>query len=483
MRFAIFLGTLLLLANLPAKAQNNKWDLRRCVEYAMSNSISVKQADVQARLSAVTYKESKLQQIPTLNFQGSNGFSFGRVLDRTTNVYTDNSSMFQQLSLGSQVNIFNWNSQKNTIAANDLTFRADVAALEKAKNDIGLSVANQYLLTLLQIEQARVNDVQLQQTRAQLENTRKLVDAGSLPELNAAELEAQYARDSATLVASFTQVELNLLTLKAFLNLPADTPFEIETPPVDRIPVDNIMEITPAAVYELAMKTQPQIKMNNLRLLSAQKSYAASRGRLYPTISAFGQLNTNYFAPFKSTSLVDLGFQPTQAFAQDGVNQYPVFARNFGTAQSSNSFGGLWKGYWGTLKDQFGQSLGISLNVPIFNGWSARANVERSKLTIKNQELLVEQETLKLKQDVYSAYQSAMGSYQTFLARQKAVQTAERSFDLASKRYNIGVMQTIEWLTNQNNLTRARIDKLIAQYDYVFKMKVLEFYKGQGLRL
>ena len=130
-----------------------------------------------------------------------------------------------------------------------------------------------------------------------------------------------------------------------------------------------------------------------------------------------------------------------------------------------------------------GRGIGIGLNVPIFNGWQARSQVERSKLDIERSQLAITRDTLQLKQDIYNAYQQAMGSFQTYLARDKQVKTAERSFELASKRYEVGVMQTIEWLTNQNNLTRARVDKLIAQYDYVFKMKVLEFYKGNGIKL
>jgi outer membrane protein len=485
MRFVTILSSFLssfLVQVAPAQTADT-WDLRRCVEYAMSHNISVRQAEVQASISEIALKQSKLQQIPSLNFQGSHGFSFGRNVDPTTNIITDRSSMFQQLALSSQVNIFNWNSQRNTIASNDLIFQADKAALEKAKNDIGLLVANQYLVTLLRIEAVSVNEVALAQTRSQLSNTRKLVEAGTVPELNAVELEAQFARDSATQLTSQNEVELNLLTLKAYLNLPADTPFQIAAPPVENIPIDNIMELTPAAVYEMAIKTQPQIKMNNLLLQASQKNYQAFRGRLYPTISAFGQISTNYFAPFNRTSLVDLGFQPTDAYAVDGAVQYPVFARNFGASVAKNSFGQLWEGYWRSLKDQFGQNVGIGINVPIFNGWSAKANAERARWDIKSRELIVEQETLKLKQDVYSAYNQAMGAFQTFLARQKAEEFAQRSFDLATKRYNIGVMQTIEWLIIQNNLSRAKIDKLIAQFDYVFKMKVLEFYKGLGVRL
>lgn len=485
MRFAIILSFCLLAFFVQfCQAQtSNKWDLRRCVEYAMANNITVRQAEVQASISEITLRQSKYQQIPSLNFQGSHGFSFGRNVDPTTNIITDRSSMFQQLALSTQVNLFNWNSQRNTISANDLTYQADKAALEKAKNDIGLLVANQYLVTLLQMEAVVVNEVTLSQTSLQLANTRKLVAAGTVPELNAVELEATFARDSAAQLTSQFQVELNLLTLKAYLNLPADTAFQIEAPPIESIPVDNILELTPDVVYEMAVKTQPQIKMNNLRLQAAQKNYQAYRGRLYPTISAFGQISTNYFAPFNRTSFVDQGFQATDAFALDGASQYPVYARNFGTSIAKNDFGQLWDGYWKSLKDQFGQNVGIGLSVPIFNGWSAKANAERARWDIKNRELVVEQETLRLKQDVYTAYNQAMGAFQTFLARQKAEAAAQRSYDLATRRYEIGVMQTIEWLILQNNLSRAKIDKLIAQFDYVFKMKVLEFYKGMGVRL
>lgn len=478
-----------IMANPVANAQTNvKWDLRRCVEYALTNNVSVRQADIQARLSAVALKQSKLQQIPSLNFSGNHGFSFGRSLDYSTNVYTDNNVMYEQMGLNSQVNLFNWNSQRNTIRSNDYNYQADIAAVDKAKNDIALNVARQYLLVLLDIEQAEVTGIQLRQSQAQYQNTRKQVDAGSLPELNAAELEAQVARDSANLISAQTQIEVDKLTLKALINLPADAIFELEIPPVEQIPVDNILEVSPQAVYNMAIQSQPQVKVNNLRLLAAQKNYEAARGKQYPTISLFGQLSSNYNAFFKGTGRNDLGYLPSnipefEVFTLTGTERNYVYTRQYQEYTFRKSFGELWSGYGTSLKNNFGQGIGIGLSIPVFNGWSARANIERSKWEIKNKELAIEQDTLKLKQDVYTAYNQALGSFHTFSAREKEVATAERSFDLASKRYDIGAMQTIEWLTNQSNLYNARINKLIAQYDYVFKMKVLEFYKGQGIRL
>ena len=175
--------------------------------------------------------------------------------------------------------------------------------------------------------------------------------------------------------------------------------------------------------------------------------------------------------------------ESTIGYSKSGVTTIPVYTQSPIFATRDRTFGSIWNGYGTSLKNQLGKVIGIGINVPIFNGGQARANVKRALLDKERWELFSSRDTLLLKQDVYTAYEQAVGSHQTYMARVKQVQTAERSFNLASRRYEIGVMQTIEWLTNQNNLTRAKIDMLVSQYDYVFKMKVLEFYKGQGIRL
>jgi outer membrane protein len=279
-------------------------------------------------------------------------------------------------------------------------------------------------------------------------------------------------------------VEQNMLNLKALLTLPADYPMDIETPPIDQIPVDNILMESPESVYAMALKTQPQIKGNSLRLLSAEKSLASAKGQLYPSLSAFAQLNTSFNSFLQSPSGFNLtGEAPTGTYAKQGTNQLPVYTPTGTVVYGKKNFGNLWDGYWGQLNDQFGQAIGLNLSVPIFNGWRARANVEKAKLDVERSNLAIESDTLKLKQDVYTAYNQALGNYQIYLARVKALETAQRSYDLSTKRYDIGVMQTIEWLNNQTALATARINKLIAQYNYVFAMKVLEFYKGQGVKL
>lgn len=467
-----------------AFGQGSYWDLKRCVEYGMNNNISVRQAKIQADISEINYQQSGLQRIPSLSYGLTHGFSFGRTLDRTTNVFTSRSAMFQQMSISSNVLLYNFNSLKNTEEANKFSMEADKAAVDKARNDIGLNIAQLYLRALLSYEQVEISKIVLEQTKAQYLNTRKLVDAGSLPELNAAELEATVARDSATVVQAISQAELDKLALKALLNLPADQDFELVIPQVDKIPVDDLLSIYPEDVYQLALSSQPQIRLNDLRRSASEKNLLAAKGQMKPTISAFGQLASNFNQFLLKPNGVSVnGENMTGAYIKQGTTQIPVYAPNVDVNFAKRKFGEFWNGYGQQLRDQFGQGVGVSINVPIFNGSQARSNVKRAMLDVKRSDLSIERDKLQLKQDVYTAYYSASGAFQTFVAREKAMATAQRSFDLASRRFELGVMQTIEWLTNQNNLTRAKIDKALAQYEYIFRMKVLEFYKGQGLRL
>ncbi len=146
----------------------------------------------------------------------------------------------------------------------------------------------------------------------------------------------------------------------------------------------------------------------------------------------------------------------------------------------------IWKafqGYGEQMSNNFGQQVGLQLNIPIFNGNSARANYKKAQLNVASAKLTKDNDLLNLKQGIYQAYYNAVASMEKFEANKKAVIVAEKSFDLATKRYNIGMLNTIDYLINQNNLFTARINVLIAQYDYVFRMKVLEYYKGLGIKI
>jgi len=209
-----------------------KWDLRKCVDYALKNNISVRQADVQARIVALTYEQSKLGQYPSFTFQNRAGYQFGRSIDPSTNLYTNQEILTTDHALNLNLDLFNWSSKKNTVAANHYQAEAYVAGAEKARNDIALNVANAYLQILLNAEQINISDIQVKQSLEQLTVVQKQVAAGALPELNLAQVESQLANDSSTLISANANYTLSILQLKALLNVPADSAFDVAVPAV-----------------------------------------------------------------------------------------------------------------------------------------------------------------------------------------------------------------------------------------------------------
>ncbi len=459
-----------------------KWNLRRCVQYALDNNISIKQNEIQAQLAGLTYEQSKLSKLPTANFSNNEGYRFGKSQNPSTGIL-ENQNFFQiGLNLQSSVTIFNWYSKRNTILANEWSLQAAKAATDKLKNDIALTVANSYLQVLLAREQEKIADVQVKQSMSQLDIVNKQVNAGALPELNAVELEAQLASDSANLITATGNVSQAKYVLKAYMNLDAGQPFEIDEPPADQIPLEPIADLQPESVYALALANLPQQRVNDFNLKAAQKNSLAAKGALYPTISSFGSLSTNY-GYFRSPTYqqVPAGYGSSGLVVNTGGGFVNVL-RPLYTNGGKNGY--ITSDPLGTqFSNNFGQSIGINISVPIFNGWQAKANYQRSKLNIKTLEYQVRLDNQTLKQDIYQAYNAAIVAMKKFNSSQKSVDAAQKSYDFATKRYTIGMLSTLELVTDQNNLFKAKLQYVSNQFDYVFKMKVLEFYKGQGLKL
>ncbi len=487
MRYITFTVLLSIVFCYTAEAQD-KWDLRKCVDYAWQHNVSVKQQEIQAKLAALSEQQTKKFVYPNANFSTNTGLQFGRSVDPTTNQFTTTQLLFQQMNLNVDAMIFNWHRIKNSLVAAQYDYKAAQANVEKTRNDIALSVATSFLQALLNKEQITVAEIQFEQTKSQLDATRKRVDAGNLPELNATELEAQLARDSTSIINAKATADISLLQLKALLNLDAAAPFELDIPPVENIPVEKIADLQPDYVFQMAIQNQPAQKVNQLRLLSSQTNVKVAKAAMYPSFSAFAGLGTNFSSSFKKiTGYNFVGYDvpdPTLGAVTVGTTQYFIQQPKFNITQGQKSFGELWKGYGSQLDNNFRQNIGIAVSIPIFsNGGSSRTAYERSKLDVKNAELNIQQADQQLKQDIYQAYTNAVSAFERYNATVITLAATKKTYDFASKRYEVGLLGTFELITNQNNLTKAVTDKLLAQYEYVFRMKVLEFYKGQGLKL
>ncbi|HET7115531.1 MAG TPA: TolC family protein [Hanamia sp.] len=480
----IIVAVFLLFIVTSASAQK-KWSLQECVQYAMDHNISIKQSGLQAGLSAITYKQSKLSQIPNANFSNSDGYRFGKSQNPSTGILENQNYFTVGLNLQTSAEIFNWFSKKNAILANQWSLEAAKASIDKLKNDIALSVANSYLQILLAREQEKIAEVQVKQSRTQLEIVNKQVAAGSLPELNAVEIESQLANDTSNLITATGNVTQAKYVLMSYMNIDAADSFDIDEPPINKIPLEPIGDLQPEDVYASALKNLPQQKMNDFNIKAAEKNVLSARGALYPSISAFGGLSTSYgYSRTPYFTQVLNGYKSSGLVVTDGMGnilndfdvQQPVFINGQKKYITSPKFGTQ-------FNDNFGQTIGLSISVPIFNGWQGKASYQRSKINLKNMEYQKELDDQTLKQDIYQAYNAAIVAREKFASSAKAVESAQKTYDFTLLRYNVGMIGTLELITNQNSLFTAKLQYVSNQFDYIFKMKVLEYYKGQGLKL
>ena len=291
-----------------------------------------------------------------------------------------------------------------------------------------------------------------------------------MPELNAAQLEAQVATDSSTYITAEGTADQNRIQLIALLNLDEATPFNVSTPDVDKIPIPSLNELEPAYVYQLALANQPQQQSDSMFIVANEYAVKSTRGAMYPSLSAFGQLSTNYgstYREFSSQFAADTVFtNGGDYFILPGGNtivKKPSYLRQI-------------------ANDNFNQAIGLQLNIPIFNGRQLRNNYERAQLNLENSKLQSRANNLTLQQNIYTAYSNAISALAKYNASTKAVQTQQYAYDLATKRYGIGILSTIDYITIQTNLFTAKINQVSAKYDYIFKIKVLEFYKGEPVQ-
>lgn len=470
----------LLFADITSASAQDKWSLQRCVDYALQNNLQVKQSEIQRRLSELTLQQSKLSMIPSFNANTNGNYNQGRNPSPLTNTYITQTTLGVDGSLSVGADIFNWFSKQRTITANKYDLQSNSFLLQKARNDLAFNVATAFLQILLNVEQVKVNQVNVEVTKQNLENTKKLVIAGSVPESNQADLEAQLALDSTNLVTADNQVILSVLQMKAYLNLGFEIPFEPEIPAnISSLPVAPLNEMAPEMVYSQALTTYPLVKSDLAKIQSAYYSYKASQSTLYPKLSFSGAIASSYSNAI--TKPGDMGapllYNDTLGFVAN--SNVPVIKQRVAFPNQQTLKMPLQE----QLDLNFSQYGRLTLSIPIFNGWQARTNVAKAKLNVENLELTRDIDNQKLKQDIYTAHANAVAALQKYNSSTTGVAAAQKAYDFATKRFNLGLMNTIDYITTQGKLFRAQIEKVSAQYDYIFKMKLLEFYRDQKISL
>jgi len=461
----------------------NSWSLERCIQYAQQNSLTIKQAEYAVETAQLQEKSSKAERYPNLNASGSFGIQSGRTIDPTTNDFVNQSVSFNSYGLNAGMTLFNGFRIRNSIEQSQIDVKAALKDAEATTNNLALSIASAYLQILLSEEQASNATRQLDQANEQLTQTDKLINAGVLPQNDRLDIVAQVALNEQTVVQAQNAVEAAYLALKQLLELEPSKEISVEKPSVV-IPEDANPEVlTLSGVYSQALTTQPQIEAGELRAQSAEIGIDIAKAGKLPSLNIGGGLNTNWSSAARD-------FENPEIIGDPIITQGPAFPVIINGADATLSefnvepqikFNNL--AYGKQLNQNFGQNIGISLNVPIFNNFRNDINMERAELNIKNQQVTNERAKQQLKSDIQTAIANARAAKKSFAASESAKAAAEAAFNNAQRRFDLGAINTFELATAKANFDRSEIDLTTAKYQYLFNLKVVDFYVGKKLTL
>jgi outer membrane protein len=455
---------------------DNVWSLQRCVQFALEHNISIKQDSLTARLARYTLLQSQLSQLPSVSANGSYGRSYGRSINPTTNQFVDAGYNFVSASGNGNLLLFGGLQVRNTILRNRYSLLAELAELDQLKDDVSLNVANSFLTALLAQEQVNVSRNQVDLTKARLVQTRAFTDAGRLPELDVAQLESQLATDSSNLINAIANYNSSILDLKTLLNLDFSVPFTIQVPDVEVSDQVVVSAMMPEDVYQKARMHFGSIQGSIYRVDAAEKGVKSAKGGLYPQLSLGYQIGTNFATNFQNVSRTIDTVVPNGGFILANNTAIPVYQQVQVPVLVNTPLGTQ-------LDNNMRQSVFLSMNVPIFNGWQSQYNVRQAKINLEQSRWSRYSAELTLKQNVYKAHNNAINSIQKYYAAKRAAEAATRAVDFAKKRYDLGLTSTVDLLVIQNQQFAAASNLVSAKYDLIFKLKVIDYYLGKELKL
>lgn len=441
--FALFFGIISIFAGTAGYAQET-WSLQKCIEYALENNIQIKQQALNNEYTQNQVNQAKSDRLPNLNAGLSNNLNFGRSLGYDNTYKNVNSSQYNGY-LSTDVTLWNGFTLQNTIKQREFDLQAAIQDFQKAKDDIMLNIAASYLEILFAEELEQVSLTQIEVTRQQIARTQQLVDAGSLARGALLEIEAQLAREELQLVNNQNSVQLSYLTLYQFLELPIAESFKIEKPRLPEIKA-NVTMANSFDVYKNAMQLRPEIKAAQMRVESARRQLDIAKGTAYPSLSF-------------------------------GANYYNLYNDKYtDLTGESISFGDQ-------LKNNKRYSMGLTLNIPIFNKFQVKNGVANAILQISDYEYRLQSAGNVLRKEIEQAYTNALASLNRYISSEKAVKSTEEAFRYTEEKFNVGMINSVEYNQSKNNLTVAQSELLQARYEYIFRTKILDFYNGIPIEL
>ncbi|MDH3381107.1 MAG: TolC family protein [Flavobacteriaceae bacterium] len=417
-------------------AQKKIWSLEEAVNYALTNNLSIKQAELTTDLRSEDIITAKGNRLPSLSANAGESFSFGSSIDNG-NIRISGNRNSTSFGVNSSVTLFNGFRNLNTVKQAELGHEASILDLEKMKNDISLNIVNYYLNILFNKENIKVAQEQLQISKLQLEKVKQLIAEGVRPRGELLDAEATVANDEEKLVTAQNSLDLSLLSMAHLLQI-SHKDFDVQEMKLNILSPKLKYENTDA-IFDKAVTEKPEIKSAELDVKNAVLGIDIAKSLYYPTVS----LGYNFSTFYGHT---------------EGLPNQQSFLDQFEDNKSHN--------------------INLSLNIPIFNGFKTKSGVSKANINSRLASYTLDNEKLKLRETIERAYTDAKAALNQYIASEKSVVAQQEAFKNAQDRYNFGAMTSFDFEQVRGRLVSAQSNFINAKYNFVFKTKLLEFYYG-----
>ena len=450
------------------------WSLERCIQLAQQNNLDFKQSNIAVKSAIVDERLSREQRYPSLDFGSSVGYNLGRSINPSTNAFETQRSTFNSYSLRSNTTLYAGGRVANGIEQNKINVEAAKTDAQNILNNTALNVAATYLQIVLAEEQVENAKKRLAQTKRQLEQIEKLIAAGTRPQNERLDVQAQIARADQNLITQQNNVELNYLSLKQLLLIDPGYNMVVQRFNIT-IPDDaNPDFFTLSSIYSTALNILPVVKASELRVKSAEKGYEIAKGAALPSVNLSASFGSNYTDLGRRVVGTTLSYEPlsVRINGNPSVLDFPFESRTF----ANNP-------YFDQLGENIGGGLNLSVSVPIYNNGSIKGQKEKAILNIRSAEIRNEQTKQQLKTDIQRAISNARAAERQYRAAEVTYKASLAAFENGEKRYKIGAISTFDFNTARNTLETSEVEVTLAKYDYIFKLKVVDFYEGKKMTI
>lgn len=455
-----------------AKAQNNnKWTLEACIFHALENNISVRLNELEIDNAEVGMKEAYGNYMPSLNMNMNNAWVSGLTQNVTTGILEQQTTRNFSFNGTAGVPIFNGLANLRQFERAKIARLASQYNLNQIKDDISLTVANSYLQVLVSKQIAKLLTSQNIVTKDQIELTSALVDAGSIPAGDLLEIKAQDADEERQIIVAENDIKISLIGLAQTLLIKEYDTFDIADEDYD-VPITEILTKTPDELILSAKQERYEILLAEQDVELAKKDIQLAKSQYYPSISGFLNYNTR---ETDRDRIVSGGIDPNNPTRVIGAVQSTgeaVIAPNLLLETIGSD------PFFDQLRNNDGYTFGVQMNIPVFNGFSVRNQVQRTRINLMRTEFQLEQVELNLESNVYQAYVDAQGAAKAYEAAIKGVEAQNIAFQYAQERFNVGLSNAFDLTQSKFRLTNAENQLIQAKYNFIFRIKVVELFFG-----